>query len=86
MTYTVIDNKTNYVTRGKDCFVIQNLSVPEAAFVKDSTLIDKGLKYPNEFINAFALAFKDIESHHVILSPEAHENMMRIMSFNREDC
>lgn len=88
MTYSVIDCSTNFVTRGKDCFVIHNLSVPKVAFIKDSTLIDKGFKYPSEFISGFAKAFKDDSSqavNHVILTADAQDSLLRIMLFNRED-
>lgn len=88
MTYSVIDQETIFVTRGTDSFLIHSLSVPTATLIKDSTLIDKGLKYNCEFISLFARVFEEntgLNFNNMILTPDAHENLLRIMFFNRED-
>lgn len=86
--YSVVDlSSLLLISKSKNGFEIESLSTGQDKFVADAKLLGNYYKYTYDFARSFSEnIFSSLDGISIIISEEAYNSMIAIMTFNRIDC
>lgn len=86
--FSIVDlNNLLLVSKSKNGFEIDSLSTGQDKFVPNSDLFGNNYKYTYDFARTFAYGFfQNLDGISLLVSEEAYNSLISIMTFNRIDC